>query len=266
MIEAEPWGAWRYDRTPGNELLNPEDLLDCLAYAQANPHEIRRHAYIALELSEHAELDESTRQTYLQQATAQYELLANRSGVHADLTDYFTYAFLPLRGDQTRTSRKKANREVTSRSRVYAAIIEKHFAVDAGVARGSAAELLAATAARQEGYSAQPSLYRQDNAIPLVEGKRYSWDVSLADTGSDPEATHPARMQVKHRDHHNGKADYHNAITVHRVFDPGEHYNPTSPRIITLLHAALQTDGSADIKGYRKYRQRLARDVESAAT
>ena len=265
MKEAAPWGTWRYDRTPGNEVLDPEELTEFLADAHSDPHEIKRYAYIALELATHPEVDDINRQVYLAEATQIYDRAITQDLVVPDCSMYFTHAFLPLLGDMTVTARKKANKLVRERSRDYLAHLEKWiFPTSPRMAIGKAAELLTQTALRQMGFQAQPSLFRQDNSIPSVKGMRYSWDVTATkiDFGFDEE--NPLRLQIKHRDYNDGKLHYHPDITVHRVFPSTEQFNKVQPKIFGLLHSALGIDAGADPAGYIKYIKRLDKDLQNA--
>lgn len=265
MNEADQWGAWSYDRTPGNMTLSPEKLKEFLDEAKGNPQEVKRQAYIALELATHPEVDEISRQTYLEEATKTYDRVIMQDEATNDCSMYFTHAFLPLLGDMTVTARKKANKLVRERSRDYLAHLEKWiFPTSPRMAIGKAAELLTQTALRQMGFQAQPSLFRQDNSIPSVKGMRYSWDVTATkiDFGFDEE--NPLRLQIKHRDYNDGKLHYHPDITVHRVFPSTEQFNKVQPKIFGLLHSALGIDADADPAGYAKYIKRLDKDLQNA--
>ena len=259
MNEAMPWGKCQYDLTPGNEPLHPDKLLSHLAEARANPHEIKRRAFISLELAIHPAISESDQQKYLAETNAIHDLIIKREQATKENLSYvyFTYAFLPLLAVHNKTTAKKANKIVADRCRQFAHQIEDHNTINAGAARGKAAELVVASSLRRCGFRAVPSLYRQNNSIPLVEGRRYSWDITVTKDSHDPDDTRPLFVQVKHRDFNDGKPSYHKDIFVHQVFPPSERTNNTSPKIFQFMNSALGIDNNADPAGFKKYSANL---------
>ena len=271
------WGSQWYDRTPGNQLLSPDALLACLYEVRDAPGEIARRAYISLELARQPELDEDTRHAFLTQATEEYELLIRCPETVIDrgqttgqvrqpediIAAKFTHAFLPLYDITSVTERKKANKEVQQRAREYTAWLETLSLepLKRSVAVGAAAQLLATVALRQKGLFAVPSLFRQDNSIPTVHRKRYSWDVTASQSAEDEDYM---LFQVKHGNFEIRKAAYHDDITVHRIFPVNQPPKQVVPAIFGLLKRALMMDGAFDAQGYHAYMKRLESDLATA--
>lgn len=267
MIQLAPgrWGLWEYDRTPANETLSPTYLRDYLDTMIGCPEELARQAHISLELATHPQLT-TEREHFGDIAMNSYDLLIENGD--ADLTARFIHTYLPLMLPCTsKTDRKKATTLVRERSVAYANLLIEMFeeTEDDGTKRqtiGHAAEQLALTTARQLGYVATPSHYRQDRAIPQVKGKRYAWDLTVLNR-QHPE-TPPILLQVKHRDFDDGMAQYHPDITVHRVFRPEERMNKVAPKVFDLLRAALQLDGMRDGGRFGKYTLTLSKTLAHA--
>lgn len=267
-FDADPWGSWSYDRTPGNMLLDPAELREHLAEAQEYPDELARQAHISLELATHPELSDAARLPYASIAAASYDKLVEEG--EADLTVQFIHAYLPLMlPSHSKTARKKAACTARERSVAFAGLLQSTFeeSEDSGTKRqtiGHAAEHLATATARLLGYPAVPSQYRQDRAIPYVAGRRYSWDVTVP-TGNGC-AINGVLLQVKHRDFDDGKVGYHSDITLHRVFRAEERMNAVAPKVFDLLRTALQINGPQDHGRFNKYRASLTRDLSSATS
>lgn len=259
-FDADPWGSWSYDRTPGNETLDPAELIEHLSDAERYPEELARQAHISLELATHPDLPDAARLPYASIAATSYNKLVEED--EADLTVQFIHAYLPLMLPScSKTERKKATCAVRERSIAFADMLQTIFneTEDSGTKRqtiGHAAEHLAVTTARQLGYNALPSQYRQDRAIPYVDGFRYSWDATI--TTPIPSNNPPILLQVKHRDYDDGKVGYHSDITVHRVFRAEERMNLVAPKVFDLLRTALHINGLHDHSRFKKYNATLA--------
>lgn len=264
-LDADPWGSWNYDRTPANEVLEPDNLVDFLNEAK-DFGELSRQAHISLELATHPNLPYDQRLEFVPTAVESYDLLA-KSG-QADLTTLFIHAFLPLMLPfTTKSERRNAASIVRAQTLSFAELLIDTFneTDDDGTKRdaiGHAAEALSTITARQLGYDARPSLYRQDRAIPYVDGRRFSWDVTVAPHSNEIGRT--TLLQIKHRDFDDGKVGYHEKITVYRVFRPEERMNLVAPKVFDLLRTALQINGLHDHGRFKKHTLDLARTLRQS--
>jgi hypothetical protein len=266
ILDADPWGSWGYDRTPANMTLDPDDLCAYLAEAQEYPDELGRQAHISLELALHPELHESDRSQFFPVTEEAYDRFIDTG--EADLTSRLIHTCLPIiLPSHSKTERAKATRTTRSRTIAFANELMAIFyeTEDNGLKRqtiGHAAELLDMSGTRLLGYAAVPSQYRQDRAIPSVEGFRYSWDVTVPHR--DATVLRPTLLQVKHRDFDDRKASYHKDITVHRVFRPEERMEKEAPKVFDLLRTALQINGLHDHGRFGKYMLTLAKTLTKA--
>jgi len=266
ILDADPWGTWSYDHTPANKILDPDDLCEYLAKAQDYPDELGRQAHISLELALHPKLSESERSPYLGIAEEAYDDFIATGD--ADLTARLIHTYLPIiLPSHSKTERAKATHTTRARTLAFADELMVMFSEteDNGTKRqiiGHAAELLEVSGTRLLGYTAVPSQYRQDRAIPSVDGFRYSWDVTVPH--HDATVLRPTLLQVKHRDFDDGKASYHKDITVHRVFRSEERMVKDAPKVFDLLRTALQINGLHDHGRFGKYMLTLAKTLTKA--